>query len=149
MTSTGVGFIPAASVYTPENHADWTPGTGGDPYLSTVEAVNLQAWELQDLVVGLFEDDQGERYIMVLNGNHEGADWPLWTHDRVTVELEFDFSGAGSELDDSRMELLDPETGAVYGAGLDGGALRVELLAGEAVLMKYATDKGWAGLDGG
>ena len=49
--------------------------------------------------MGLFQDDAGERYVMVLNGNHEGADWPLWTHDRVTVELEFDFSGAPSGLD--------------------------------------------------
>ena len=148
LTSTDLRFIPAASVYMPDGHADWSPGAGGDPYLKRVEAVGLQSWEFQDLAVGLFEDDEGERYLMVLNGNHEGADWPLWTHDRVTVELSFDFSGAPGNLDTGHLEVLNARTGAVTSRTVSGGVMQIELLAGEAVLMKYATGSPWAGLGG-
>ena len=146
LTSTDVRFVPASTLYMPDDHQSWSRGAGGDPYLDGVEAVGLAVWEFQDLLVGLFEDDAGERYLMVQNGNHESADWPLWTHDRVDVELSFDFSGAPGSVDTSVMEVFDAQTGDVERRSLSGDVLQLELLAGEGVLMKYATGADWARL---
>lgn len=144
LTSTDVRFVPASTLYVPEDHALWSPGAGGDRWLTAVEPVGLEFWEFNDLILGFFEDDAGEQYLMVQNGNHESASWPLWTHDRVDVALTFDFAGAPASLDTSVVEVFDAKTGRVSQVALQGGVLEVELLAGEGVLMKYATGADWA-----
>ncbi len=143
LTSTDVRYIPGQILHSPQGIATWTPGAGGDEYITKIEALGGGLPSIHDLAAGFFRDDAGEIYVMVQNQQHAGADWPINNTDEVTARVHFDFSGAPGELDKTHVLSLDRRTGQVVGLALvsDGGdkaSLDVRLAAGDPVLFKYA-----------
>ena len=144
LTSTDVRFIPSVNWNTPDQTTDWSPGAGGDAWITSIEAVNTEPLEFTDIVVGFFDDDYGEGYVMVQNANHESASWPLYLGQDVDFQVVFDFAGAPSNLDRRIVWSLDPQSGDLVALPLhpleaDRYTLDVTLAGGGVVLFKYAT----------
>jgi len=144
LTSTDVRYIPEVSLYAPEGTTSWSPGAGSDPYITSIAPQNLSFYEFQDVLVGFFEDDLGEIYVMLQNPTHEGASWPIMVEDQADFRIEFDFSGAPHSFDTTQLRTLNIETETVVPYSLqplDGqrAALNITLSAGDAILFKYAT----------
>jgi hypothetical protein len=144
LTSTDVRFTPSVDLYAPDATTPWSPGAGGDPYITSVAPVDLAWYEYQDVLIGFFEDDDGEQYVMLQNPTHASADWPLMVEDEATFRMELDFTGAPASLDQSQLQVLDKTSGAVDGWPLTaiGGAraaLEITLAAGDVVFFKYDT----------
>lgn len=118
LRSIDVRFVTAVhpDAVTPSLVRPWTPGAGGDRRLTAVSAAPGQA--PMDIPIGFFRDADGEHYVMVQNGRHThslGADAPPLPGADTSgrIRLEFDFSGAPSTVDRSRLEYLDPVDGRV------------------------------------
>jgi len=127
LTSTDVRFIVAdhPDAVVPLATRPWRRGAGGDPYLTSIRPAPGEG--PMDIPVGFFRDAVGERYVMVQSGRHThslgASEAPLPSADSDgRVRLEFDFSGAPSTVDRSRVEFLDPIDGKVK-------ALRLEPIA--------------------
>ncbi|MDP6934225.1 MAG: hypothetical protein QGG40_14970, partial [Myxococcota bacterium] len=149
LTSVDVRYIPSVSWYAPDGTTDWSPGAGDDPYLTSIEAIDLEWDEMQDISVGFFVDDQGEAYVMVQNPTHAHSSWPIMVEEQADFRLEFDFSDAPSSLDPTLVQVLDKDSGDVESLTLQtlgGGkaALEFSLSAGDPLLFKYATGTDFA-----
>jgi hypothetical protein len=149
LTSTDVRYIPAIGLLQPPGTFTWKAGAGGDPYLAGVKPGT--GGFLMDILVGFFKDDAGERYVMVQNTRHDNGDWPIDNANAGGVVLDLDFAKAPASLDKTKLLTVDAKTGKVGSIALKalgGGKAQVELnlAAGEAVLFKYSTGKGFAGL---
>jgi hypothetical protein len=155
LRSTDVRHIEAdhPSATQPPLTTPWSPGAGGDPYLTVIRAADGEA--PMEIPVGFFDDPAGRHYVMVQNGRHThsvaanapplpGADSP------GQIRLEFDFTAAPFTVDRSRIEYLDPSDGKVRVLALtelpplDGAEpapdlrfVDVLLDPGEPLLFKY------------
>jgi hypothetical protein len=156
LSSTDVRFVVAddPSSQQPLLTAPWSPGAGGDPYLTAIKPVAGEP--PMDIPIGFFVDPSGESYIMLQNGRHThsaGAiEPPLPGADSAgRIRLDFDFTGAPPTVDRSRVEYLDPVDGKVRilslleAAPLEGVEPDPELRyaeplldPGEPLLFKYA-----------
>ena len=100
--------------------------------------------------VGFFEDANGELYVALQNPSHASSDWPIMTADVTTFELVFDFSTAPAGFDPSQLLVLDHHSEAVVAQPLssEGSSwvLTIDLDAGDLILFKYDTGRGFAGL---
>ncbi len=143
LTSTDVRYVAGLAGLPPLGIAEWAVGAGEDPYITALIAVD--APPLQELAVGYFTDDAGERYVMVQNQNHAGASFPNESELATGVEVRFDFAGAPMALDRTQVEVLDRTTGRVERVELGGAGeartFRARLEAGEPVFFKYATGR--------
>jgi len=133
-----------ASLLQPIATKPWTPGAGGNPHLASVGPKPGELF--LDLLVGFFEDDAGEPYVMVQNVRHANADFPLNNALPGTARLVFDFSTAPATLDRTRVEVLDKVSGKVTtlkltALGGDKAQLDALLEAGDAVLFKHPTGR--------
>jgi hypothetical protein len=124
LTSTDVRFIKAdhASATQPPLTTPWSPGAGGDPYLTMIGPADGEA--PMDIPVGFFSDVAGQNYVMVQNGRHThsiAADEPPLpgAENPGRIRLEFDFAAAPFEIDRGRIEYLDPADGKVRILNLD------------------------------
>ena len=146
LTSTEVRYTPGTALYAPGGTSPWAPGAGGDPYLASVQPVNTAPWEVQDVLIGFFVDDDGSRYVALQNPTHSSADWPVMVSDACDFELRFDFSSAPSTVDPSELLVLDHHQDLVRSEPLAPAGservLTVRLDAGDLMLFKYAD--GWA-----
>jgi hypothetical protein len=118
LTSTDVRLIPNdfPGNQQPISTQDWAPGAGGDPYL--IELGPATGEGPMDVLVGFFEDDDGESYVMVQNARHThaaGLGAPILpdSDSAGTVHFAFDFTVAPFFVDRTRLEYLDPATGSV------------------------------------
>ncbi len=69
--------VMTAMLAQPEGTTCWDPGAGGDSWIFGLEA--SRAAVSQDLLIGFFTDDAGERYVMLQNPNHTHGDMPTNT----------------------------------------------------------------------
>jgi len=143
LNSTDVRYIPALPLTQPEGTRTWSPGAGGDLFIT--EITPLSGAVFQDVLVGFFNDDSGEKYFMVQNVNHSGGDFPVSSDAAATIHLGFDF-GIVTDPAFNRDSLLtlNKLTGSVdtlplTPAGGDLRSLDVTLAAGDAILLKYNT----------
>lgn len=148
LTSTDVRYVPGQDLYLPDGLVEWSPGAGGDPYLTTVNITAGDLLDVRDLALGFFVDDQGDHYVMVQNQQHPAADWPIDNAKEIPFELTFDFSMSPS-VDTSALEALNHKTGQLYDLNLDNGgsdtpSLIHTLPAGEPLLFKYKTSNPFA-----
>ncbi len=87
---------------------------------------------------------------MLQNVRHAGGSPPNDSEEPGTVRVRFDFSAAGPELDQNRIDVFDPDTGrahplAVERRGTQGGIAQFRLGPGDVVLFKYATGRRFVG----
>jgi hypothetical protein len=141
LTSTDVRYIPFNAFLQPPETENWSPGAGGDPYLTAVECTTHQWLEI---LVGFFEDDYGEIYFMAQNVSHDGGAWPNNMTGTETIRLSFDFTSAPQSTNRTALQTLNKLNGQIESIPLtshDGttGYLDVTLEAGDAVLLKYDT----------
>ncbi|MDX1746523.1 MAG: hypothetical protein R3324_11350, partial [Halobacteriales archaeon] len=146
LTSTDVRYISElGGPAQPDGTRGWEPGAGEDPFIVDIAASGTL---FQEVLVGFFRDNYGERYVMLQNPNHEGGSFPVSTDDPATFTVTFDFGTAPSQLDPDRVEHFVGETGAIEDVALTPGAggltaLEVTLAAGDVHLFKYATGAPW------
>ncbi len=147
LRSTGVRYVASElfgiEVGRPDGTRDFSPGAGGDNYLIGVDADGASLG--QHALVGFFEDDWGQRYLMVQNPNHSNGTRPTDSTSEATITLTFDFSSAPAGMNRSRLERFDPSTNTVSDLTLSGNDLALRIPAGEIVFMKYKTGAPWAG----
>ena len=148
LTSTDVRYTPGVSLYAPAGTSPWTAGAGGDPYLSSVQPVNTLPWEVQDVLLGFFVDDDGSQYVALQNPSHDSADWPLTTPASCEFELRFNFNQAPPTVDTSRLMVLDHHLDAVRDELLTTvgteQVVTVSIDAGDLLFFKYADGGGFA-----
>ena len=149
LTSTDVRYTPGVSWYAPSGTSPWTPGAGGDPYLASVEPVGTLPWEVQDLLIGFFVDDDGSHYVALQNPTHDSADWPLTSSDSCDFELRFNFNQAPPSVDTSRLLVLDHHLDIVRDELLMPSGVEqvvtVNIDAGDLLFFKYADGGGFVG----
>ena len=144
MTSTDIRYVPGQTIYLPDGLESWSPGAGGDSYITNIEAVENSLFNIRDLAVGFFADADGEIYVMIQNQQHKNAQFPIDNLKTSTVRVTFDFSGAPANLDTSQLLLLDHTTGNQFTQSLQpiGNGLVIfekVLNAGDPVFFKYST----------
>lgn len=110
-----------------------------DPHLAAVEL----SGSLTNLALGFFVDRHGDRYLIAMNPNHTNGSFPTEGDDRVRATLRFDFASTVG-IDSSHVLLLGPD-GRVTERALSGGALSLDLPAGDLVFLKYDTGRPFAG----
>lgn len=146
LRSTDVRYVASelfgVEVGRPDGTRDFTPGAGGDRYLVGVDADGASLG--QHALVGFFEDDWGERYLMVQNPNHSNGTRPTDSTSDATITLTFDFSAAPAGMNRARLERFDPTTGAISDVELSEADLALRIPAGEIVFLKYKTGAPWA-----
>ena len=141
LTSTDVRYIPVNAFLQPQETANWSPGAGGDPYLSAIECTT-STW--LEILLGFFQDDAGEYYFMVQNVSHDSGSWPNNVTGTETIRLSFDFTQAPQSTNRTALQTLNKLNGLVESIPLtshDGttGYLDTTLEAGDAILLKYDT----------
>jgi hypothetical protein len=143
LTSTDVRYLSSISRLQPQGTREWKPGAGNDPYITRIETDG--SLNLQDLLVGFFEDDHQETYFMLQNVNHSSGEFPSWGQADADVKVVFDFATAtGPAFDKNRLQSISPATGLVEELPLkplhgNQRELKLTLKAGDAVLLKYKT----------
>lgn len=143
LTSTDVRYLPGQDLYLPDGLVEWAPGAGDDPYLTGVEMMAGDLFDVRDLALGFFVDDAGDHYLMVQNQQHPAADWPIDNAKDIPFELNFDFSG-DSNVEQEIIQALNHKTGEIYtlplsSTGNNTAILSHTLPAGEPLLLKYKT----------
>ncbi len=134
--STDVRYVPTSSFTQPDGTTNWSPGAGGNAYLSSVSAVE----NLQEILLGFFDDACGDHYVMLQNPNHSAGNFPTVIDTPGTFRLGFDFgSVTDPDYDTSTIEFINDDTGAVETMALDGNAFEVVLDPGEVFLFKHKT----------
>jgi hypothetical protein len=146
LTSTDIRYIPGQSLYLPDGLVKWSAGAGDDPFIESIEAAEGGLFDVRDLGVGFFEDDEGEGYIMVQNQNHPGASFPIDNAKATTVEILFNFANASPDIGTGHVIRLNPQSGEEEAIGLvsaPGGKMKlsVSLPAAEILFFKYANGK--------
>lgn len=139
LTSTDVRYIAVSALAQPKGTEAWSEGAGGDSYITAVEPGSA----LGELVVTFFDDDHGDTYVMLVNGNHENGKFPVDNDDAQNVSIDFDFTDADGCLDITKLRVMDKVTGAIVDRPLQStgdrtARLEVELPAGDAIFFKYA-----------
>ncbi|MBW1778318.1 MAG: hypothetical protein JRJ54_12090 [Deltaproteobacteria bacterium] len=142
MTSTDVRYVPASQYYIPPGAVPWSRGAGNDPYITDIAPAPGQ--EYLEILVGFFRDDAGEFYVMVQNVRHTHGDFPINSDASGTIRISFDFSGAPSGFDPTRILSLNKVTGTVdhvplIAAGGNTAYVDIPVAAGDPFLFKYAT----------
>jgi len=149
LTSTDVRYTPGVAMYAPAGTSPWTAGAGGDPYLVSVQPVNLSTWEVQDVLIGFFVDDDGSRYLALQNPTHAASDWPLMVSSSCDFELRFDFASAPPTVDPTQLLVLDHQQDLVRSEVLlpvgNEQVLNVSIDAGDLLFFKYADGAGFVG----
>ncbi len=146
LTSTAVCYISSLGFLQPPDTNPWRPGAGGDPFVTAITATG----SLQDVSVGFFRDDAGERYLMLQNPNHENGSFPIGNANATTITVSFDFSSVTDPtFDQTTLESLDRTSGqvvplALTSTGAATASLDVRLEAGDPVLFKYKTARPFA-----
>ncbi len=147
LTHKDVRYMAAVSLLQPSNTTGWSPGAGGDSFITKIEPVGSST---QDLIVSFFADDAGEIYVYLLNVNHEGGKFPFNNNNDATIRVTFDFSSSTDpSLSKTAVRSLNQLTGAVEdlaltAAGANQATLEVTLAAGDPVLFKYKTARPFA-----
>ena len=147
LTSTEVCYIagqPLLGLLQPEGTRDWYLRAGGDPYITGFTATRSGVFDVQDLLVGFFADDEGEQYVMLQNPNHAGGKYQVANEDDATFEIEFDFTDAADEVSRERVLLLSGATGqlephALISMGPHQARVETTLPPGDVWLFKYDT----------
>jgi hypothetical protein len=102
----------------------------------------------QETQLGFFVDDCGDHYVALQNPNHTDGNFPTVINTPATFVLTFDFSSAGSDVDPTQVEYLDPTTDSVQSMPLQAAgaqmSLSVTLDPGELLLFKYKTEHPFA-----
>ncbi len=141
LLSTDIGWAtdtPISGVHPPEGAPLFRADM--DPYLSGIDLDG----RFVDALFGFFIDRAGDRYVMVQNPNHTNGSFPTDDDAPLRGTLRFDFSGA-SGVDPTRLLVLDGRTGAVRTQAVTGGAVPVDLAAGDVLFFKYDTGRTFAG----
>ncbi len=144
LTSTDVRYVPgthqedgkAVTNNLPRDTKRWTPGAAGDRSIVriTIEPSKEEKNDLRqgkDALLGLFQDDHGERYFMITNVWH-GAE--ASAADRTSaIAIKF-----APEV--TKLYRLDRISGKTEPVALQNGVLRLNLPGGTGDLFKYTAD---------
>jgi hypothetical protein len=149
LTSTDVRYLPAIRGIVPDGTTQWSAGAGGDTFITGIEAVDGEP--LQEGIVGFFDDDCGDTYVMLQNMNHADGSFPFESTRAATFRIAFDLEGAAG-VDRDRLVALDAGgAGRLRDLPLAGEGNRrsvmIRLEAGDAVLFKYATGRPFVGFE--
>jgi hypothetical protein len=145
LRSTGVGWFTEAALageHPPDGFPLWSPGIGGDPFLSAVRTEGGAPF-FQDVMFGFFEDRFGDPYVMVMNPNHEHGSFPTKGTEATEVTLTFDFATPGPFATSQLLVLT--ESGVVETVPIRGGEVTFEIAAGDLVFYKYDSRRGFEG----
>ncbi|MGE5154520.1 MAG: hypothetical protein ACM3ST_10930 [Bdellovibrio bacteriovorus] len=148
--STDVRYRSLLPALQPEGTRPWRRGAGGDPYLVELGPAAAPDSEVMEILVGFFRDDAGEHYAMLQNARHARGSPPNDSEEPGTIRLRFDFSGAPSDLDPSRILIFDPARRRPRAVVLEprgprGGVAELRVAAGDVALYKYATGRPFPG----
>ncbi|MFC1890401.1 carbohydrate-binding protein, partial [Thermodesulfobacteriota bacterium] len=136
LTNEDVRYVPGKSVGglvtnpTPNGLNDWSACAGGDPYITNVD-VDHSAFGTYGLrkngLIGLFSDDWGRRYFLLVNVNHGSR----LTAAEGSLPFLVDFDGSVDELVE-----IDRDTGLERTVPLSDHRLSVTLLGGSGRLYR-------------
>jgi hypothetical protein len=147
LTSTDVRFIAADHPLSeqPLETETWTPGAGGDPYISGISPSPDQG--PLEILTGFFVDDAGGHYAMIQNARHTHSTRPgdpslPDAEEPGRISVEFDFTDAPANIDRTSLLALDHRSGTATTVPLavispERARLDVELAAGDPILFKY------------
>ena len=135
LTSTGVRYVAGRhekeggetvrNEY-PRDTRAWTPGAGGDTWITHVAIDEIG--EGHDALLGLFRDDQGDRYFMITNLRHNAN---ASAADRM-LAISIEFAPKVGTL-----FRLDRIGGEAVPVRLEDGVLKTRLPGGTGDLYKY------------
>lgn len=148
--STDVRYRALLPVLQPEGTRPWRRGAGGDPYLSGLRPAADQGSEGMEILAGFFRDDVGEHYVMLQNTRHSRGSPPNDSDEDGIIQLRFDFRGAPSNVDPSRILVFEPKRREARPLMLESrggrrGAVALRVAAGDVVFFKYATGRPFPG----
>jgi hypothetical protein len=116
----------------PQGTERWTPEAV--PRMRSVEVSD----GMHGFVIGFFQDDAGEDYFMVVNGNHAAGQDSWATAGAISIQWDYTVS---------QLERLNRRTGAVEMINLHTHRLNHWVLpGGTGDLFKYHTGKPFAGV---
>jgi hypothetical protein len=149
--STDVRYRALLPALQPEGTRPWRRGAGGDPYLVDLAPAADPGSAGMEILAGFFRDDAGEHYVILQNVRHARGSPPNDNEEAGTIRLRFDFQGAPSDVDPSRILVFDPRRQQSKAVALQpraprGGVADLPVAAGDVVLFKYATGRSFAGL---
>ncbi len=137
LTNNDVRYVPGKSFGgavtnpTPGGLNDWSACAGGDPYITNVDVDHSTSGTYglsKNGLIGLFEDDSGRRYLLLVNVNHG----PGLTAAAGSLPFIVDFDGRVDELIE-----IDRETGLERTVALSDHRLSVTLPGGSGGLYRY------------
>lgn len=88
LTSTDVRVVPGNGNPLRRHTVAWTPGAGGEHRITAITIEDTEQADYKDLLVGFFNDDGGQKYVMVTNlwhGKNASA-----SERQLTIRLHFD-----------------------------------------------------------
>lgn len=137
---TDVRYVPANALLQPDDSTDWSAQAGNDPYITAIAS----AANLHEFVVGFFEDDCGDIYVMLQNAMHSKGNFPTVLDQTETIRVDFDFSGAS--IDTTALDVLDHHTSSIQQVSLTSSGpstayVEFTLEPGDVVLYKYRTGR--------
>ncbi len=147
LTSTDVRYISSLENVHPLGIEDWTRGAGCDRWITAFLGPSS---EPEDLLLGFFVDDDGERYVMIQNAHHTMGVFPANNADPVSLRVTFDFfDQTDPDFATDSVLHLDKITGQVVQApltdlGQSRAELQITLAAGDTYLFKYNTGRPFA-----
>ena len=127
LTSTDVRLVPGPESSGHAGVGTWEPGAGGDTSIRAITIHDDAPDHWKDILVGLFRDDDGHRYVMVTNLWH---DKDRSSSDRqLSITLTFDPSI-------TQISRLSRETGRSELLVTDRGDLHLTLAGGTGELLR-------------
>jgi hypothetical protein len=150
LTSTDVRYLtttPMIDLWLYAVTTAWDVGAGDNTHISAITPEPNA-----NIALGFFDDDYGEKYVMVVNLHHSGCDFYCTSLTPFSVRFDFDFSNASDPCFDKGAILeLNRHSGDVETIVLNnpGNHPYVEIVldAGEPFFFKYKTRRSFAMAD--
>lgn len=131
LTSTDVRVVPCNGNALLRHTVAWTPGAGGEQRIKAVSITDTERADYRDVMLGFFEDDHGQKYVMVTNLWHgKGA---TAAQRRMTVRIQLD----PRVVDVGR---LSRESGRAEVLAIEDGMLELTLPGGTGDLLRLGDD---------
>ena len=143
LRSTDVGYYTPQSipfVHPPEGVAPWQRGMGGD---DIIQSIATSGADIQDVMLGFYEDGYRDTYVVVMNANREGGSFPNDGSESAEVRLSLNLSGR-VDLAQNHVQVLRP-SGNIENVALQNNELVLNIAAGDVVFYKYDSGNGFAG----
>ena len=123
LESTDLRYVAGHGNQVPAGVTAWKPGAGGNHLIKSIEIEESGSKPIKwrDALVGFFQDDQGEDYLMLTNLWHDEGVAASQRSMKVTLKLESDITSIGRLSRETGKPELLTVTGDTFELTLPGG----------------------------